>query len=448
MSNESENPIPTGIKKQDDKSDSSDNLHTVLDNVHNGTSNISQDKLVSSLAANEMKSKINVENISTGGGETGEQTAETQSDISYTSNVSNWDKNGGAGDGGGDKLNGDARTDISSNNANDQGAKDNGEGEYIDILGNGLLQKKVLVKGKGKDTRPLNGDIVTLDIEGYLTDGTAVDKYNSFSFYLGEGDVIQAWDLAVSLMETGETCEVVTGAKYAYGEKGRQPDIPANSEITYTLELLKHEDKPDLDKISKQEKLDMGEKKRERGNFLFARQDYTGAINSYTKAVKILDHQGNNMNSEPSLLQEILDSKIKCCNNLAACQLKVEAYDAVIRSCDMVLISQPDNVKALFRLGKAYSAKGSTNEAISYFKKALKKEPESKIIHQELSKLTKKLKSETDSEKEMYRRMLGTNNSKNSNKKPPNSWWVKWTLLAGGLAVAGVSIILAVYRNH
>ncbi|XP_050402577.1 peptidyl-prolyl cis-trans isomerase FKBP8 [Patella vulgata] len=444
MSNESENLNPTGIKNQEDKSDSSDNLHTVLDNVHNGASNVSQDKVVSSFAASEMESKINDENINTGGGDTGEQTAETQSEISYTSNVSNWGKHGGPIDGGGDKLNGD----ISSNNVNEHGAKENEEAEYIDILGNRLLQKKVLVKGKGKDTRPLNGDVVTLNIEGYLTDGTAVDKYNSFSFYLGEGDVIQAWDLAVSLMEIGETCEVVTGAKYAYGEKGREPDIPVNSEITYTLELLKHEDKPDLDKISKQEKLHMGEKKRERGNFLFARQDYTGAINSYTKAVKILDHPGSNMNSEPSLLQEILDSKIKCCNNLAACQLKVEAYDAVIRSCQMVLISQPDNVKALFRLGKAYSAKGSTNEAISNFKKALKKEPESKIIHQELSKLTKKLKSETDSEKEMYRRMLGTNNSKNSNNKKPNSWWIKWTLLAGGLAVAGVSIILAVYRNH
>ncbi|ESO87592.1 hypothetical protein LOTGIDRAFT_127555 [Lottia gigantea] len=292
---------------------------------------------------------------------------------------------------------------------------------FIDILGNGLLTKKVLVQGNGRESRPDRGDIVTLDIEGHLSDGTAVDKYTAFTFPLGEGDVIQALDLGVSLMEIGETCELFAASKFAYGERGREPDIPLNSDITYTLELLKYEKKPELDKISQEVKLEMGEKKRERGNFLFSRQDFTGAINSYTQAIKILDYPSATLNEISINQQEITDCKLKCCNNLAACQLKVGAYEAAIRSTEIVLLSQPSNVKALFRIGKAHSAKGNTNEGIQYFKKALQLEPESKIIHQELSRLSKKLKSETESEKEMYRRMLGTKNTKTTNKKSGSS---------------------------
>ncbi len=50
--------------------------------------------------------------------------------------------------------------------------------------------------------------------------------------------------------------------------------------------------------------------------------------------------------------EELLDMKVKCLNNMAAAQLKLDHYEAALRSCVSVLVHQPDNVKALFRKGK------------------------------------------------------------------------------------------------
>ena len=47
-----------------------------------------------------------------------------------------------------------------------------------------------------------------------------------------------------------------------------------------------------------------------------------------------------------------MEVKVKCLNNMAAAQLKLEHYEAAKRSCVSVLVHEPDNVKALFRYGK------------------------------------------------------------------------------------------------
>jgi len=43
---------------------------------------------------------------------------------------------------------------------------------------------------------------------------------------------------------------------------------------------------------------------------------------------------------------------VKCLNNMAACQLKLDHYNAALKSCVSALEHQPDNIKALFRMGK------------------------------------------------------------------------------------------------
>ena len=48
----------------------------------------------------------------------------------------------------------------------------------------------------------------------------------------------------------------------------------------------------------------------------------------------------------------MLEERLKALNNMAAAQIKLAAYDAVLVSVRCVLECQPDNVKALFRKGK------------------------------------------------------------------------------------------------
>lgn len=50
--------------------------------------------------------------------------------------------------------------------------------------------------------------------------------------------------------------------------------------------------------------------------------------------------------------EEVQDYKVKCLNNLAAAQLKLEQYEEALLTSRDVLALEPNNVKALFRTGK------------------------------------------------------------------------------------------------
>ena len=50
--------------------------------------------------------------------------------------------------------------------------------------------------------------------------------------------------------------------------------------------------------------------------------------------------------------EEVQDYRVKCLNNLAAAQLKLEQYEEALHTSRDVLCLDPSNVKALFRTGK------------------------------------------------------------------------------------------------
>lgn len=56
----------------------------------------------------------------------------------------------------------------------------------------------------------------------------------------------------------------------------------------------------------------------------------------------------------PEEEDELMDVKVKCLNNMAASQLKLDHYDAALKSCVSALVHQPENIKALFRMGKVH----------------------------------------------------------------------------------------------
>ena len=62
--------------------------------------------------------------------------------------------------------------------------------EWMDILGNGQLKKKVLKAGK-ENTRPQRSDICVIKYTGQLEDGTIVEKEDELTIQLGDMEVIQ-----------------------------------------------------------------------------------------------------------------------------------------------------------------------------------------------------------------------------------------------------------------
>ncbi|XP_049585289.1 peptidyl-prolyl cis-trans isomerase FKBP8 isoform X2 [Syngnathus scovelli] len=320
--------------------------------------------------------------------------------------------------------------------------------EWLDVLGNEQLKKKVLVAGKGQDSRPTKGQNVTICLKTFLKDETLVEEHSDLMFTLGDGDVIQALDLAVLLMEMGEKALIQTAATYAYGGCGsREPPVPPNAELTLEIELKKVCDAPDLELLPPQEKIALADGKREKGNVHYQRGDFAFAINSYSIAQQITE-SSSKVDISPKEENELIDVKVKCLNNMAAAQLKLDHYDAAFKSCVAALSHQPDNIKALFRMGKVLALQGEYGEAIQTLRKALKLEPSNKTIHAELSKLVKKHSEQRGAEQAMYKKMLGNPASSGPHKHwTKASWGLSWKWLFGATAVAiggvALSVVLA-----
>ncbi|KAG8003614.1 Peptidyl-prolyl cis-trans isomerase FKBP8 [Nibea albiflora] len=319
------------------------------------------------------------------------------------------------------------------------------EQEWLDVLGNDLLKKKVLEAGGGRDSRPQKGHNVKINLKTYLKDGTLAAEEPDISFTLGDGDVIQALDLTVQLMEMGEKALVQTDAKYAYGARGSlEPEVPPNAELSLEVELLEATEAPDLELLPPPEKIALASHKRERGNVHYQRGDYAFAVNSYSIALQITE-SSSKVDISPEEENELMDVKVKCLNNMAASQLKLDHYDAALKSCASALAHQPDNIKALFRMGKVLALQGEYTEAIQTLRKALKLEPSNKTIHAELSKLVKKHSEQRGAEQAMYKKMLGNPTSGSTQEhRVKSSWGLSWKWLFGATAVAIGGVALSV----
>ncbi|KAK6487853.1 peptidyl-prolyl cis-trans isomerase FKBP4-like [Huso huso] len=115
------------------------------------------------------------------------------------------------------------------------------EGEDLTLKKDGGVLKVIKKEGTGNET-PMTGDKVSVHYVGTLLDGTKFDSSRDrdehFTFDLGKGQVIKAWDLGVATMKIGEVCQLICSPEYAYGAAGSPPKIPPNSTLVFEVELF------------------------------------------------------------------------------------------------------------------------------------------------------------------------------------------------------------------
>ncbi|XP_039800704.1 peptidyl-prolyl cis-trans isomerase FKBP20-1-like isoform X2 [Panicum virgatum] len=130
--------------------------------------------------------------------------------------------------------------------------------ETIDLSGDGGVLKTVVRKAKDdaiapSDSLPLvDGTHVhscvlskhcifhyegTLAENGEVFDTTHEDN-SIFSFEIGQGAVIKAWDIALRTMKVGEVAKLTCKPEYAYGTAGSPPEIPPNATLIFEVELV------------------------------------------------------------------------------------------------------------------------------------------------------------------------------------------------------------------
>lgn len=107
------------------------------------------------------------------------------------------------------------------------------------------LQYEVLTQGKGPKPKPT--DMVKVDYEGKLVDGSVFDssikRGEPATFQLSQ--VIPGWTEALQLMPVGSKYRITIPPALAYGENGAGP-IPGNSVLIFEVNLLGIE-KPQAD---------------------------------------------------------------------------------------------------------------------------------------------------------------------------------------------------------
>ncbi len=95
------------------------------------------------------------------------------------------------------------------------------------------------LSGDGSGPHPTVRDVIRLNYEGRLVDGTVFDS----SFARGKpetfplAELIPAWQIAVPLMGVGDTIEIAVPSDLGYGPEGAGP-IPGGATLFFKIELL------------------------------------------------------------------------------------------------------------------------------------------------------------------------------------------------------------------
>lgn len=101
----------------------------------------------------------------------------------------------------------------------------------LPLAGNGLLRKKTLVPGPPGSSRPTKGQVVTVQLQTSLENGTRVQEEPELTFTLGDCDVIQvrtgwgwAWGAWGACSTAHELCTPAPGPGSQRPAHGRGGD--------------------------------------------------------------------------------------------------------------------------------------------------------------------------------------------------------------------------------
>lgn len=117
--------------------------------------------------------------------------------------------------------------------------------EQVVTLPSGL---KYVIIQKGTGIRPKSGDKITAHYHGMLDNGkvfdSSFDRNQPFDVKIGIGQVIRGWDEGFLLLEEGTKAVLIIPPSLGYGDQEVGGVVPANSTLTFHVQLLKVEPGP------------------------------------------------------------------------------------------------------------------------------------------------------------------------------------------------------------
>lgn len=217
--------------------------------------------------------------------------------------------------------------------------------------------------------------------------------------------------IGLSSMKSGERALLHVGWELGYGEEGSFsfPNVPPKADIIYEVELVGFDETKEgkaRGDMTVEERISTADRRRMDGNAFFKEEKLEEAMQQYEMAIA---YMGDDFMFQlfGKYQDMALAVKNPCHLNIAACLIKLKRYEDAIAQCTIVLAEDQNNVKALFRRGKARSELGQTDAAREDFLKARKLAPEDKAILKELRVLAEDDKMVYQKQKELYKGLFG-----------------------------------------
>uniref|UniRef100_A0A0P5NMD3 Aryl hydrocarbon receptor-interacting protein AIP722 n=1 Tax=Daphnia magna TaxID=35525 RepID=A0A0P5NMD3_9CRUS len=337
-------------------------------------------------------------------------------------------------------------------------------------MSNPPIQKKIIHAGNHKvndfppDTKVrfhFIAQVITKNSEGEIVIGDVIDDSHNYSqpieILIGKKFKLEVWETIVQTMAVNEVAEfhveknlclayplvaktlrdayakdkskthehppsshccgamaLANGPKLGYDDLNQLMEKP--TDLLFRIELLGVDLPQSYQKetwqMDERERLDALPRLKHEGNNLYQNKKNAEASLIYAQAIGIIEQLQLKEKPGEEEWVTLADMKIPFLLNYSQCQLLLGNYYEVIEQCSHVLNHQPDNVKALFRRGKAHLNAWNPKEAKSDFEKAAVIDPSlSKAVQQQLNQLEEMIKEKNKSDKAWLSQAFGKTTS-------------------------------------
>ncbi|URD83009.1 peptidylprolyl [Musa troglodytarum] len=317
------------------------------------------------------------------------------------------------------------------------------------------VKKQIIKEGHGKKPPKLATCFFFLMISYYAVNYRAWVKSTSHKFedswqeqrpielILGKEKAEMAGlGIGIASMRSGERALFHVGWELGYGKEGNFsfPNVPPMADLVYEVELIGFDEAKEgkaRSDMTVEERIEAAERRKVEGNDYFKEKKVDEAMQQYEMAIA---YMGDDFMFQlfGKYRDMALAVKNPCHLNMAACLIKLKRYEEAIGQCTIVLSEDENNVKALFRRGKARAELGQTDAAREDFEKARKYAPQDKAIVRELHLLAAHDKAVYQKQKEIYKGIFGPR----PEPKPMRSNWLVlfWQWL--------VALVCRLFRIH
>ncbi|KAF3338617.1 peptidyl-prolyl cis-trans isomerase FKBP42 isoform X2 [Carex littledalei] len=226
-----------------------------------------------------------------------------------------------------------------------------------------------------------------------------------------EKTVMAGLAIGVASMKSGESALLHVGWELGYGKEGSFsfPNVPPMADLLYEVELIGFDEAKEgkaRSDMTVEERIEAADRRKKEGNALFAEEKLQEAMQQYEMAIA---YMGDDFMFQlfGKYRDMALAVKNPCHLNMAQCLIKLKRYDEAIGQCTIVLSEDENNLKALFRRGKARAALGQTDYAREDLKKVQRFAPEDTAVIRELKLLAEHEKEVYQKQKELYKGLFG-----------------------------------------